>query len=107
MEEIPTHGFRFRNNSMFHNWPEPRSGKKQIPISNPAGGVRLTWSPADGEPVRWWRLQTRHGKQWATEVLPAHLRTPSPVGGMPDANALSAVDHLGNVSSAATRSLQK
>lgn len=69
--------------------------------------VKLIWSPGNAEPVRWWLLQTRRGQQWTTAVFPAHLRTHSLRGGKPDAIALSAVDRVGNVSSAATRALRK
>lgn len=76
-------------------------------VAQSGGDVRLDWWPADGEPVRWWLLQTRRGAQWNTEVLPAQGRTRTLTGGLPEAIALSAVDRLGNVSSAAGQLLQK
>jgi len=71
------------------------------------GSVKLTWTHAGDEPVWLWLLQTRHGKQWTTEILPAHVRTHTLAGGLPDAIALSAVDRVGNASLAAARSLRK
>ena len=75
-------------------------------FTDASGSVKLTWSPGNDEPVRWWLLQTRHGKQWVAEVLPVDVRSRSLKGGAPDAIALSAVDRVGNLSSASAQSLR-
>ena len=64
-----------------------------------AGGLKLSWAPADAKPAWLWVLQTKTDGQWRTQILPGRqsaqtLARPA----RPEAIALSAVDRCGNAS---------
>lgn len=63
--------------------------------------LKATWSPAPGEKIALWLLQTRHGNAWTTRILPGDARAHTFNANPPEAVALRAVDRAGNLSSAA------
>jgi hypothetical protein len=69
--------------------------------------VKLSWENAPGEKVALWILQYQRGGTWTTQILPGNRRSHIFDGVPPDALAVSAVDRIGNASTAATLALRK
>jgi hypothetical protein len=68
---------------------------------------KITWTPGSGGPPWLWLLQTEHGTQWQTEIIPGSDRASAHVSSRPDVIALSAVDRNGNTSPPMVLELRK
>jgi len=79
-----------------------RQGTPKLTIANRDNdsSLRASWVPTGQEPVCLWLLQTRSGHQWTTEILPAARTSRVWSGLQPEVIAVSAVDRIGNASSA-------
>lgn len=66
------------------------------------GVFTIIWEPTGTEKVWLWVLQTRHGGQWFTEILPVEMKSRRLEGrSAPEVVAVSAVDRCGNLSAPA------
>jgi uncharacterized lipoprotein YddW (UPF0748 family) len=79
-------------------------GKPLLQAALEGGELRLSWKSSGGA-VWQWVLQKKSGAHWTTEIL-AGTKTgqvikPAPAAPLPEAVALFAVDHFGNVSTSA------
>jgi uncharacterized lipoprotein YddW (UPF0748 family) len=72
-----------------------------LKVSARSGQIRASWSPAPGDKVRLWLLQTRRAGAWTTQVVAASVRSHSFSGAAPDGIAVAAVDRVGNLGSPA------
>ncbi len=63
-----------------------------------AGSTRASWAPGGASGVWLWVLQTRMGRTWTTEILPAQKTSRIWPGAPPEVIALSAIDRTGNLS---------
>jgi uncharacterized lipoprotein YddW (UPF0748 family) len=72
--------------------------KPAVMVSKAQGAMNVTWQSPSPVPVRFWVLQTRHGKEWSTEILSGERRSHALVGALPEVLALTALDRCGNTS---------
>ncbi len=61
--------------------------------------MHVHWQNGQGEPARWWLLQSREHGNWKTEILPASRTDAYLENAHPDAVSLRAVSRTGNLSS--------
>src|SRR5262249_14364200 len=66
-----------------------------------AAKLRVNWAPGANSKPSLWLVQTRNGRDWRTEIMPAEKMSATWTGDLPEVVAVSAVDRIGNVSSAA------
>jgi hypothetical protein len=83
--------------------------KPRLSVVAGHSSMKLSWEPAptEKEKARLWVLQYQRGGAWSTRILPGEWRSQILDGDPPESLALSAVDRVGNVSSAATLALRK
>jgi uncharacterized lipoprotein YddW (UPF0748 family) len=75
--------------------PKPTLSAADIPT-----GLRLDWNVAtNAASIRWWVLQTRSFGNWKTEIFPRETVSQN-LGVRPEALAITAIDRVGNASSA-------
>lgn len=83
----------------------PSQPKTSIQPGSSPSATRLSWEPAASDSTWLWVLQARASNRWYTAILPGNIRSRTlsdlrlPV--LPDAIAITAVDRVGNTSSAA------
>ena len=70
--------------------------KPSLAVRMAGGSAQISWSCVDPEPAWQWALQTRTGKTWSTQVLPANQT--SARCDSPEIIAVTAVDRYGNTS---------
>jgi uncharacterized lipoprotein YddW (UPF0748 family) len=63
-----------------------------------AAKLRVTWTASKPS---LWLVQTRHGREWRTEIMAADKTSATWTGDLPEVVAVSAVDRNGNISTAA------
>lgn len=74
-------------------------GRPQADTQSDGAKVSYSWRANDPNDGVWlWLVQTRTGREWKEEILPAETVTRTYAGGAPDEFAVSAVDRCGNVS---------
>jgi uncharacterized lipoprotein YddW (UPF0748 family) len=70
-------------------------------------GLRLDWNATtNSTSIRWWVVQTKSLGNWKTEVLPRETSAQTLVG-RPDTVAVTAIDRVGNASSARVVEMRK
>ncbi|HEU0040122.1 MAG TPA: family 10 glycosylhydrolase [Verrucomicrobiae bacterium] len=81
--------------------------KPKLSVATGNLSAKLSWETAPAEKTALWILQFERGGKWTTQILPGNRRSHILDGSPPEALALSAVDRIGNVSTAATLALRK
>jgi uncharacterized lipoprotein YddW (UPF0748 family) len=66
-----------------------------------AAKLRVTWTGGNGGKTSLWLVQTRNGREWKTEIMPADKTSATWTGDLPEVVAVSAVDRIGNISAPA------
>ncbi|HWD91885.1 MAG TPA: family 10 glycosylhydrolase [Verrucomicrobiae bacterium] len=76
-------------------------GKPGVSIIGVPNAIRVNWNEGgtNSVPVRWWVVQTKFFSDWKTEVFPKEV-TSEFLTGAPEVVAVTAVDRVGNASSA-------
>ncbi len=81
-------------------------GKPSVQAKVQGGSLEASWNQPKNQPIRLWVLQTRLGRDWTTEILPASRTSLSCTARLPEAIAVSAVDYNGNLSRPAVLELR-
>ncbi len=72
--------------------------KPRLTVDTGESSAHVRWENSNGEPPRWWLLQSRANGIWTTHIFPAGLTDCYLDNGIPDAICVRAVDRLGNLS---------
>jgi hypothetical protein len=70
-----------------------------VTSGDPDSQLEVRWTPSGSDRVWLWLLQTRTGREWKREILPAAKTTLAWNGVPPEVLAVSAVNRNGQVSS--------
>ena len=70
-----------------------------VTSGDPGSQLEIRWTPSGSDKVWLWLLQTRTGREWKREILPAAKTTLTWNGVPPEVLAVSAVNRNGQVSS--------
>ena len=73
-------------------------GKPALIVTGGNSPVQLTWQAAKPGQAWLWLLQTRHGKDWSTKILPGTQTACALAQPAPEVISLTAVDRYGNAS---------